>query len=232
MQANSEVMLIDVTPLSLGLVVAGGFVRKLIPKNTTVPTSVTEIFNTARDGQTTVKIIVVQGESDIAHQNEALGEFTMTGLREGLRGQVAVEVTFEIDSEGIVLVSAKDRDTGRESSIIVAPSSGLTKNELVDIIDAQADDLLEAKADDALLEKREQLTRLLGEGVGLLANVRALVERSGQGGDVFTRASAIADAARAALGNGNLQAVTQAADRLERTHAALQEVLRRAAAGK
>ena len=228
MQANSEVMLLDVTPLSLGLVVAGGFVRKLIPKNTTVPTSVTEVFNTARDGQTTVKIIVVQGESDVAHQNELLGEFTMTGLREGLRGQVAVEVTFEIDSEGIVLVSAKDKDTGRESSIIVAPSSGLTRNELVDIIDAQADDLLEARADDALLEKREQLTRLLGEGVALLASVRALVEKSGQGGDVFTRASAIADAARQALGSGNLAAVTQAADRLERTHAALQEVLRRA----
>jgi molecular chaperone DnaK len=228
MQANSEVMLLDVTPMSLGLVVAGGFVRKLIPKNTTVPTSVTEVFNTARDGQTTVKIIVVQGESDVAHQNELLGEFTMTGLREGMRGAVSVEVTFEIDSEGIVLVSAKDTETGREQSIIVAASSGLTKNELVDIIDAQADDLLEAKADDALVAKRDELVRTLEDGTRLLASVRQLSAKTGFGGDLVTRADAITDAARRALDHGNLATIEEALDRLLRTHLALKEVLRRA----
>jgi molecular chaperone DnaK len=231
MQANAEVMLLDVTPMSLGLVVAGGFVRKLIPRNTTLPTATTEVFNTARDGQTSVKIIVVQGENDVAHQNEMLGEFTMTGLREGVRGTVSVEVSFEIDSEGIVLVSAKDKDTGREQSIIVAATSGLTKNELVDIIDAQADDLLEAKADDELVARRDELVRTLEDGQKLLASVRQLSEKTGFGADLVARATAISEAGRRALDHGNLPNIIEALDRLTRTHMALKEVLRRATAG-
>jgi molecular chaperone DnaK len=231
MNENAEVMLLDVTPMTLGLVVAGGFVRKLIPKNTTLPTAITETFNTARDGQTSVKIIVVQGESDVAHQNELLGEFTMTGLRQGQRGAVSVEVSFEIDSEGIVLVAAKDKDTGREQSIIVAASSGLTRNELVDIVDAQADDLLEAKADDELTARRDELVRTLEEGQKLLAQVRQLSKDTGFGGELVDRATAISDAARRALDHGNLPNIVESLERLTRTHIALREVLRRAAAG-
>ena len=91
---SSDVVLLDVTPQSLGVAIAGGYVRRLIPKNTTVPTSVTEVFNTSKDSQTTVKIMVLQGEADIAHQNELLGEFILTGLRDAKRGEVEIEVTW------------------------------------------------------------------------------------------------------------------------------------------
>ena len=127
MQPSSQVLLLDVTPQSLGVAIAGGYNRVLIPKNTTVPTSVTELFHTSRDGQTTVKIMVLQGESELAHQNELLGEFILSGLRLAPRGEVEIEVNFEINSEGIVSVSARDKETGLEQSITVTASGGLTR---------------------------------------------------------------------------------------------------------
>jgi molecular chaperone DnaK len=232
MQKDSAVMLLDVTPMSLGLVVAGGFVRQLIPKNTTVPTSVTQVFATARDNQNTVKIIVVQGESDVAHQNEILGEFTLTGIREAPRGAVSVEVTFEIDSEGIVLVSARDKDSGREQSIIVAASGGLTRKELGDIVERQADDLLEAKAMDEADAFKATLEKSLAEAASVLADVRNLSNRTGQGADLVARAQTILDGGTQALGLGSLAAMTDANDRLTRTSMALREVLRRAVDGR
>src|SRR6185436_14120908 len=120
-----QVLLLDVTPQSLGVAIAGGYTRPLIPRNTTVPTSATEVFHTSKDNQTTVKIMVLQGEKELAHQNELLGEFVLTGLREAPRGTVQIEVTFDINSEGIVSVSAKDRETGQRQSITVTASGGL-----------------------------------------------------------------------------------------------------------
>ncbi|MGQ0503823.1 MAG: molecular chaperone DnaK, partial [Myxococcaceae bacterium] len=110
-EEREQVLLLDVTPQSLGVAIAGGYVRKLIPKNTTVPTSMTEIFNTSKENQTTVKIMVLQGERELAHENELLGEFILTGLRQAPRGDVEIEVTFEINSEGIVSVAARDKET-------------------------------------------------------------------------------------------------------------------------
>jgi molecular chaperone DnaK len=131
---DKGVLLLDVTPQSLGVAIVGGYTRRLIPKNTTVPTSTTEVFTTSKDGQTVVKIRVLQGESEMAGDNELLGEFVLNGLREAARGDVKVEVTFDINSEGIVAVSGKDLDTGAKQSITVTAQGGLTPEELEKIL--------------------------------------------------------------------------------------------------
>ncbi len=160
---DSEVVLLDVTPQSLGVAVAGGYVRRLIPRNTTVPTSVTEVFNTSKDDQTTVKIMVLQGEAEVAHQNELLGEFILTGLRQARRGEVEVDVTFEINSEGIVSVSARDRETGLQQSIQVTASGGLTEEELKRILEEQADLMLEARTGEEMQLRKMELKGLITE---------------------------------------------------------------------
>src|SRR6185369_2492369 len=165
---ESQVLLLDVTPQSLGVAIAGGYVRRLIPKNTTVPTATTETFNTSKDGQTTVKIMVLQGESELAHQNELLGEFILTGLRLAPRGEVEIEVNFEINSEGIVSVSARDKETGLEQSITVTASGGLTPDELKNILEAQADSLLEARISSEVQQKRNALTSAAAEVSALI----------------------------------------------------------------
>ena len=123
-------ILLDVTPHALGIMTFGGYFEELIPQNTTVPTHRTKIFTTSRDNQTAVKILVMQGESEHAEENELLGEFILTGLRRAPKGQVEIEVTFEINADGIVSVRAKDLETGQEQSIQVTASSGLTHDEI------------------------------------------------------------------------------------------------------
>ena len=226
-EERHEVVLLDVTPLSLGVAVAGGYVRRLIPRNTTVPTSVTELFNTSKDGQTTVKIIVLQGESEIAHQNELLGEFTLTGLRQARRGEVEVAVTFEINSEGIVSVSARDKETGAVQSITVTASGGLTRDELFDIMDSQADYLLETRSTDELLARREELTALLMEVQALLPRVEQATAGTEFGADALAKAHQVLEAGRVAVGQGNLAAVTDSIARLTRAATVFQAVLQR-----
>jgi molecular chaperone DnaK len=215
-EAN-ETVLLDVTPLSLGVAVAGGYVRKLIPRNTTVPTSVTEVFNTSKDNQTMVKILVLQGEHEVAHQNELLGEFILTGLREGRRSEVEVEVTFEINSEGIVSVSARDRATGAAQSIKVAASGGLTRGELFDIMDAEADNLLESKATHEIGAKREELRVLLAELTPLIPKVSGALKE---------RANNAVQAGTHALEKGTLGQVVQSVEVLTRTVAVIQVTTR------
>jgi molecular chaperone DnaK len=125
-----EVLLLDVTPHSLGIMIVGGYFHKLIEQNTTVPTSKSHVFTTVKDNQTSVKILVLQGESDRAEENELLGEFVLTGLRRAPRGEVEIEVTFHISADGIVSVTARDLETGLEQSITVTATSGLTEDEL------------------------------------------------------------------------------------------------------
>ena len=125
-----DVVLLDVTPLSLGIETLGGVMTRLIDRNTTIPTRKTDTFSTASDGQTDVHIKVYQGEREIAAANKMLGDFQLNGLPPAPRGVPQIEVAFDIDANGIVKVSAKDKGTGREQSITVTGSSALSKDEV------------------------------------------------------------------------------------------------------
>jgi molecular chaperone DnaK len=214
---ESQVLLLDVTPQSLGVAIAGGYVRRLIPKNTTVPTSVTEAFNTSKDEQTMVKIMVLQGEAELAHQNELLGEFILTGLRKAKRGEVEIEVTFEINSEGIVSVSARDKETNTKQSITVTASGGLTEAELQKILEEQGDYMLEARVSDELKNKRNELDAVIKEVAEMLPKVQKLTEGSEFGVDAVAKAVKGLESARRARDGNNLAAVTEAVDTLNRT---------------
>ena len=210
-----------------GVAVAGGYVRKLIPKNTTVPTSVTEVFNTSKEDQTTVKIMVLQGEAEVAHQNELLGEFILTGLRSARRGEVEIDVTFEINSEGIVSVSAKDRETGLQQSIQVTASGGLTEEELRRILDEQADMLLEARASEELTAKKSELKGLMKEVETLIPELDKATQGSEFGKDAIARAKSALDGARKAFDAPVLSKVIDGIDTLTRTISLFKGVLER-----
>lgn len=125
-----DVLLLDVTPLSLGIETLGGVFTKIIERNTTIPTAKSQIFSTAADGQTGVEIHVLQGERAMAANNKTLGRFELTGIPPAPRGVPKIEVTFDIDANGIVHVSAKDLGTGKEQSITIKSSSGLSDEEI------------------------------------------------------------------------------------------------------
>jgi len=230
-QEESNVLLLDVTPQSLGVAIAGGYVRTLIPRNTTVPTSVTEVFTTSKDNQNTVKIMVLQGESEIAHQNELLGEFIMSGLREASRGEVEVDVTFDINSEGIVSVSARDKETGQEQSIQVTASGGLTEDELKRILEEQSDLLIEAKEQEATGSRKQELLTLIGELEALMPKVEKSTAGSDFGGDAMKKAKRALDEARDVHSKGGLAQITQSIDTLTRTVNLFRGVLQRLGGG-
>jgi len=134
-----DVLLLDVTPLSLGIETMGGVFTKLIPRNTTIPTKKSQIFSTAADGQTAVSIHVLQGEREMADQNRTLGRFDLVGIPAAPRGVPQIEVTFDIDANGIVHVSAKDLGTGKEQHVQITSSSGLSDSEIEKMVkDAEA----------------------------------------------------------------------------------------------
>ena len=134
-----DVLLLDVTPLSLGIETMGGVMTKLIARNTTIPTKKSQIFSTAADGQTAVSIHVLQGEREMAEQNRTLGRFDLVGIPAAPRGVPQIEVTFDIDANGIVHVSAKDLGTGKEQHIQITSSSGLSDEEIEKMVkDAEA----------------------------------------------------------------------------------------------
>ncbi|HEX9813197.1 MAG TPA: molecular chaperone DnaK [Burkholderiales bacterium] len=151
-----DVLLLDVTPLSLGIETLGGVMTKLIPKNTTIPTKATQVFSTADDNQTAVTVHVLQGERDMAGGNKSLGRFDLTGIPSALRGMPQIEVTFDIDANGILHVSAKDKATGKENKIEVKAGSGLTEAEIERMVkDAEAHAEEDRKARE-LAEARNQ----------------------------------------------------------------------------
>jgi molecular chaperone DnaK len=125
-----DVLLLDVTPLSLGIETLGGVMTRLIEKNTTIPAKQSQIFSTAEDNQPAVTVHVLQGEREIASGNKTLGRFELTGIAPSPRGLPQIEVTFDIDANGIVNVSAKDKATGKEQSISITSSSGLSQEEI------------------------------------------------------------------------------------------------------
>jgi molecular chaperone DnaK len=127
---QKDVLLLDVTPLSLGIETLGGVTTVLIPRNTTIPTKKSETFSTADDNQTTVEIHVLQGERELATYNKTIGKFQLTGIPPAARGTPQVEVTFDIDANGILHVAAKDKATGKEQKIRIEASSGLSEAEV------------------------------------------------------------------------------------------------------
>merc|ERR1712001_306902 len=139
----TDVLLLDVTPLSLGIETLGGVFTKLITRNTTIPTKKSQVFSTAADGQTQVELKVHQGEREMAADNKLLGQFQLVGIPPAPRGVPQVEVTFDIDANGIVNVSARDKGTGKEQSIVIQSSGGLSKDEIENMV-RQAEEMAEA----------------------------------------------------------------------------------------
>ncbi len=125
-----DILLLDVTPLSLSIETLGGVATPLIPRNTTIPTKKSEVFSTAADGQTSVEVHVLQGERPMARDNKTLGRFHLDGIPPAPRGVPQIEVTFDIDANGIVHVMAKDRATGKENKIAITASSGMSKEDV------------------------------------------------------------------------------------------------------
>ena len=153
----TDVLLLDVTPLSLGIETLGGIATKLIMRNTTIPTRKSQVFSTAEDGQTAVDIRVVQGEREFARDNKMLGQFMLEGIPAAPRGTPQIEVTFDIDANGIVSVSAKDKATNKEQRISITNSSGLSKEEVERMVEeAKAHEDEDKQAREAV-EKRNQL---------------------------------------------------------------------------
>jgi molecular chaperone DnaK len=155
-----DVLLLDVTPLSLGIETLGGVMTKLINRNTTIPTRKSEIFSTAADNQTTVEIHVLQGEREMALDNKSIGRFQLTGLPPAPRGIPQIEVTFDIDANGILNVSAKDKATGKEQKIIIQPSSGLTESDIQRMVGEAESHAAEDRTKRELIDLRNQADQL------------------------------------------------------------------------
>ena len=162
-------LLLDVTPLSLGVETMGGVMTKIIDRNTTIPTKKSQIFSTAADNQTQVEINVLQGEREFARDNKQLGLFALTGIAPAMRGIPQIEVTFDIDANGIVHVSAKDKGTGKEQSITIQNSSGLSEEE----IDRMVREAEDHKAED---EKRKEEIDLRNKAEGFISQIDAMLE--------------------------------------------------------
>jgi molecular chaperone DnaK len=164
-----EVLLLDVTPLSLGVETQGGVATTIIPRNTTVPTSMSQVFSTTEDSQTVVRIHVVQGEREMARDNKTLGRFELVGIAPAPRGVPQIEVTFDIDADGVVKVSAKDLGTGRSQAIQVTASSGLSETEVERLVaEAQS----HAEAD----RSRRELIELRNQTDGLIYSTQRTLE--------------------------------------------------------
>ena len=191
------ILLLDVTPLSLGVETMGGIMTKMIDRNTTIPTSKTEIYSTAADNQTSVEINVLQGERELARDNKSLGKFQLSGIPAARRGVPQIEVTFDIDANGIVKVSAKDKGTGKEQSITISGSTALSDEEVDRMVKDAESHAEEDKKQKEEVEARNQTDSLCYSTEQTLNELGDKVS-----GDLKSKAeSAIADAKKALEGS-------------------------------
>ncbi len=216
-QDRHDMILLDVTPHALGIMTVGSHFEELIPQNTTVPTSRAKTFTTSRDHQTAVKILVMQGDSQRADENELLGEFILTGLRRALKGQVELEVTFSINTDGIVSVSARDLETNQAQSIQVTASSGLTQDEIRNMVNNAEGFMVERRTDEAFEAARQSAESLLSEVEALFPEVQRVVGASDFGRDALTKAQAVMEQTKQALGRKETQPLKDQLEMLERT---------------
>ena len=204
------ILLLDVTPLSLGVETMGGIMTKMIDRNTTIPTSKTEVYSTAADNQTSVEINVLQGERELARDNKSLGKFQLTGIPAARRGVPQIEVTFDIDANGIVKVSAKDKGTGKEQQITISGSTALSDDEvdrMVKDAEAHAEEDKKQKEEvevrnqtDSLCYSTEQTLNELGDKVSA---------------DVKSKAEATIADAKKALEGSDVEAIKAAGESLQ-----------------
>ena len=223
-----EMILLDVTPHSLGIMTFGSYFEELIPQNTTVPTSRTKIFTTSRDSQTAVKILVMQGESKKADENELLGEFILTGLRRAPKGHVEIEVTFEINTDGIVSVHAKDLETGQAQSIQVTASSGLTQDEIKNMMDSARDYMVERRTDEGFEAARQEAETLISEIERMFPEIERVVGSADFGRDAIGKARGVLEKARRAIERKDTAAVKEQVEQLARTQRMFKGVVARA----
>jgi molecular chaperone DnaK len=215
-----DLLLLDVTPLSLGIETLGGVMTTLIQRNTTIPTRKSEVFSTAADNQTQVEVHVLQGERQFARDNRTLGRFNLVGLPPAPRGMPQIEVTFDIDANGIVNVWAKDKGTGKEQKITITASSGLSKDE-VDRMMREAD--LHAEED----KKRREVTDIRNQADGLVYQIEKTLNENREKipvGDIGKIEAAIAAVKKASEGE-DAAAIRKAMDDLQKASHAMAEAL-------
>ncbi len=221
-----DVLLLDVTPLSLGIETLGGVSTSLITRNTTIPTRKSETFSTAADNQTSVEIHVLQGERPMAIDNKSLGKFHLMGIPPAPRGIPQVEVTFDIDANGILNVSAKDKGTGKEQKITIAGSSGLSDSEIVNMVDDAESHADEDQHKKELIEARNRADTLVYSTEKLLSENRDKIERA----DVSAVEEAIAET-REAMEGDDVGRINSATEALTQVSHKLAEAMYQAQAG-
>ncbi len=220
-----DVLLLDVTPLSLGIETLGGVMTTIIPRNTTIPTKKSETFSTAADNQSSVEVHVLQGERPLAKDNRTLGRFHLMGLPPAPRGEPQIEVTFDVDSNGIVNVSAKDLATGKEQKITVTASSGLSKEDVDRMVKEAQSHAEEDQLRRQLIDARNEADALAYSVEKTLAETQRQVAPAER-----QRVESALSELRAVLETGDLQTITQRTDDLRRVAQALAESLHRAQA--